>query len=169
LKLYTHEKALYQMMNSIGIDDSGDGFFRELRELATKLPLEPFSKQHFDFLLEKDSRPEAFKFHAYVFAMGAHPEVIPYAKKFFAESSSVDTKLEYAAVMAQLGDESGYQYIEDVFQRFMQKEEALKDFDMEQMVFIFNRILTNERGQEMLARYRKEADYYVVWETLEFE
>jgi hypothetical protein len=166
---YTHEEALFEMTSFMDVDDSGDGFFRELRELATKLPEEPFSKQHFDFLLEKDGRPEAFKFHAYVFAMGTHPEVIPYAKRFFAESNSINTKLEYAAVMAQLGDESGYQYIEDVFQRFMQKEEALKDFDMEQMVFIFEEILTNERGQEMLARFRKEADYYVVWETLEFE
>jgi hypothetical protein len=169
MKKYTHEEALQKMLSYIDLEDSGEGFFRELKELASKLPPQQFSKTHFEVLLAKDGRPEAFKFHAYVFAMGGHSEVIPYARRFFGESLNVNTKLEYAAVMAQLGDEDGYQYIEDVFRRFMLKEDELKDFDMEQMVFIFDRILTNERGQEMLARYRKEADYYVVWETLEYE
>jgi hypothetical protein len=169
MKRYTHEEALFEMTSFMDVSDSGEGYFRELDEIALKFPEQPFSHHQLERLVNFSPTSDGFVIRAIVFAKASHTEVLPYARKFFNESEKIDTKLEYAAVMAQLGDESGYQYIEDVFQRFMRKEDALKDFDMEQMVFIFNRILTNERGQEMLARYRKEADYYVVWETLEFE
>ncbi len=169
MKSYTHNEALQKFLNYSDLEDSGDGYFRELRDFAERLPAEPFTAEHFERLLEADGTAEAFKFHAYVFAMGGHSEVLPHVRKFFSESERLKTKLDYAAVMAQLGDEAGYQFIEDVFQRFMRKEEELKNFDMEDLIFIFDRILTNERGQEMLARYRKEADYYVVWENLEYE
>jgi hypothetical protein len=86
---------------------------------------------------------------------------------FFEKSDSVKDKLSAAAALAQFGEESGYQYIESVFQRFMKQDEDMKNFDFEEFVFIFDEILTNERGQEMIVRFRKEANYDVVWETLE--
>jgi hypothetical protein len=169
MKKYTHEEVLTELTTFKDLGDSGSGFFEELKELASKFPEQPFSGEQMQMLVNFSPTAYGFGVRAMVFAMAGHKEVLPYARKYFSESETVNTKLEYAAVMAQLGDEAGYQYIEDVFRRFMLKEDELKDFDMEQMVFIFDRILTNERGQEMLARYRKEADYYVVWETLEYE
>jgi hypothetical protein len=169
MRRYSHQEALKELTTFKDLGDSGSGYFEELAVLASRFPEQKFSIDQLDWLVNFSPTPEGFFSSAIVFAKAGHTEVLPYARKFFNESETIDTKLEYAAVMAQLGDETGYQYIEDVFQRFMRKEDELKDFDMEQMVFIFNRILTNERGQEMLARFRKEADYYVVWETLEYE
>jgi hypothetical protein len=96
-----------------------------------------------------------------------HSEILPYASNLLKEENHWNLKLSYAAMMAQLGDESGYQFLEDFFKLYMRKEEDLKNFDLEELVYVFEEILINERGKAMLARFCDEADYHPDWQELE--
>ncbi|NBW81862.1 hypothetical protein EBR21_08915 [bacterium] len=135
----------------------------ELRRLADSLPKEPFSPKHLKELRTFADDSYTFMGIVVIFALAGHKEILPYAIAQHEQETLCDLKLVYAAAIALLGEESGYQFIESFFKRFMNKEQGLEKFDFEVFVHIFENILTNERGQEMITRFRDEADYHVVW------
>ncbi len=143
---------------------SGSEFSKAATEVAANFPSEVFSAEEIKSLLSDDAEDIETKYVVFIFAKAGHAEILPFARTLFDQSSKVVSKLEYAASLAQLGEESGYQYIEEIFQRLLKQDEDMKKFDFEEFVFIFDEILTNERGKDMIARFRKEADYDVVWE-----
>jgi hypothetical protein len=149
---FSHEEALKELMVFKDFGDSGSGYFDELTVLASRLPEQQFSKEQLDWLVNISPTPDGFFSIAVVFAKAGHSEILPYVSRFFNECKKIESQLEYAAVMAQLGDESGYRFIENSFERYMRKEDGMIDYDLDHLVFIFEEILTNERGQEMLAR-----------------
>ena len=167
-KHYSTKDALHALLNFLGdSEDSGSGFSRAMNELAELIPAEPFSKQQLDVIFEQNAGPTTRATRATILVKAGHSEILPYAKNLLKEENHWNLKLSYAAMMAQLGDESGYQFLEDFFKLYMRKEEDLKNFDLEELVYVFEEILINERGKAMLARFCDEADYHPDWQELE--
>lgn len=165
-KKYSHEKAVHEIRNFMGdLDDSGSGFCAAMNELAAALPNEPFSAEQLEVLL--GSAAVDSETSATILTKAAHVEILPHVRRLLSAESDTGTQLSYAAMMAQLGDELGYSTVEEFFQKYMRKEPGFEDFDFERFVYVFEEILTSERGQEMISRFRKEADYHVEWSTLE--
>ena len=164
----THEQAIAKFVGFyLEYYCSGSEMSAAEFEFAAELPPEPFTEAQLKQIFSQAPDDEVLQGFMTIFAKGRRVEILPYALRSFETAAKLHAKLRYAAIVAQLGEESGYQYIESVFQRFMMQDEDMKNFDFEEFVFIFDEILTNERGQEMIARFRKEANYNVVWETLE--
>lgn len=158
-------------MNSIkGITedlfDSGEEYFNAMSEAAKALPEEPFLASEIEELIRSPDKEYSNECVFIIFAKGNHPEILPWMAKFLRTTKKTDLKLSTAAAMAQLGDETGYQFIEDIFQKYMKKEPELAGFDFESFVLVFEEILTNERGRAMFDRFRREANYSVVWKSL---
>lgn len=147
--------------------DSGEEYFSAMSEAAKALPDSRFLDTEIEELMGSPEKEYSKECVFIIFAKGNHREILPWMVKFLGTTQKSDLKLSTAAAMAQLGDETGYQFIEDLFQRFMRKDADLAGFDFESFVLVFEEILTNERGQEMIARFRKEANYHVEWHTIE--
>lgn len=165
-KITSHEEATLEIRNFMGdLDDSGTGFCEEMNELAAALPDGPFSNEQLETILGPSAiDPET---SATILTKAGHVEILPYIRQHINSEEKPNTQLLYAAMLAQLGDENGYKILEDSFVKFMNNDSGFEGFDFEKFEYIFEEILTIERGQEMLERFRTEADYHVEWHTLE--
>lgn len=162
----SHEQAINEIIEFYSqYFSSGTEQSEAENELASRIPSSPFSNEQLEFVFSKAPGSSVLEGMVTIFAKANHAEILPYALRFFDASEDVEQKLLYASVMAFFNNESGYQYIEDVFRRFMRKENDMSDFDIEYLVYLTDEILTNNRGKEMMERFRKEANYFVEWET----
>lgn len=161
-----HEQAIkeivdfYQQYFASGTEQS-----EAENDLASRIPSPPFTDEQLEFIFSQAPGPSVVEGMVTILAKANHAEILPYALSFFDGAEDIEQKLLYASVMAFFDNESGYQYIEDVFKRFMRKEDELSDFDIAYLVYLTDEILTNNRGKEMMERFRREANYYVEWET----
>jgi hypothetical protein len=165
-KITSHEEATTEIIHFTGdLEDSGAAFCESMNELAAALPEDPFSSEQ----LEMFFGPEAIdpETAATILTKAGHVEILPYLSRHFKEEKETMIQLSYAAMLAQLGDEYGYQILEDFFAKFMKSDTDFEDLDFENFEYVFEEILTNERGQELRSRFRKEADYHVEWHTVE--
>jgi len=165
-KITSHEEATAEIVHFTGdLEDSGAAFCEAMNQLAAALPVDPFSSEQLEMIFGPEAiDPETA---ATILTKAGHVEILPYLIRHFKEEKKTTIQLSYAAMLAQLGDEYGYQILEEIFAKFMKSDSGFEDFDFENFEYVFEEILTNERGQKLRSRFRKEADYEVEWHTVE--
>ncbi|NBW81057.1 hypothetical protein EBR21_04815, partial [bacterium] len=86
-----------------------DDFTQALLELAEAMPREPFSTQYIEELSSFAVDSGIFATIVSIFAQAGHTEILPYATTYLKKETVPRYQLKFAAAIALLGEESGYQ------------------------------------------------------------